>query len=374
LDVLDLTKPPHKLDDVRIDKIALIASKLSDQKTAESKNKGSKNKSSIWEEILDIPFECTNILLSPAYTGTGKREVVVMPDNLGIFLRDTAGNDLELACKILRFKQTTFDPIFEHAKRDLLIKNLIFLNALRIYQNISKKNNKNPLKPDTVTAFSNGLESFINSEIDERLILDDIYSLYRFTNFPSPKTKKLKKSLLIERCMLCPSKQHKDSYFCEFHFGSENKSQKLRIQTWIKDAYNRILQEKLSDYEEAPNVFVKAYELHNWAKNHPIHKQFRDDFYKLIDDLYPGHPKLKPWSNIIASNRERTEIEKAYRLHPYASKFNFDLNYSEEKLIDLFYTACLVSEHTLIKIAGNLDSRKTHSFSDVSIKDFMPVF
>lgn len=363
-----------ELDDKRINKLRIINEKFQKGETQESKNRGSKKKSSLWEELTDIPFECTDIVLFEEFTNTSKPEIIVMPGNLGLFLKDIAGNDLELAAMILRYKQNTYDPILEISQRKQLIRNLILMNGLRIYVNVSRKRNTNPLKPDTETAFSNGLEKYINEVMYDRLLRDDIYGSHRFTYFPNPSGIELNKKILLGRCLLCPRNQNESSYFCVRHHGESHGSEKRTISRRINNAFNLVSNKNIQDHYEKPSLSVKAYELHNWAKNHPIHKKFRDDFVHTILKIYPcPHPNLIPWRKSIIEYKEKIELEKVYRSHFYSKELDFDLNYTDETLIDLFYSACLASEHTLIKIAGNKDLRKTYSFSDISIKEFVQV-
>ena len=96
-------------------------------------------------------------------------------------------------------------------------------------------------------------------------------------------------------------------------------------------------------------------------------------FYKVIQDLYPTEfLQIPPWEKTITDATQKYELEKAYRNHPFSEEFEYELNFNNVSLVDLFYSACLSSENALIKIAGNKDLRKSYFFSDVSIKEMVP--
>ena len=242
-----------------------------------------------------------------------------------------------------------------------LLNRLYLLNALRITINNAKEEpDKHLFSPSSEHPSWLQIFDFYTHMKNESEILWDINGEFRFKNFSSPQRKRLKKKLLVGRCLFCHRKQSEKSFVCDIHSKDNNtEPSKHTIREWIKNSYKYLFGSEYTNEHSKLNIFLKSYELHTWAKWHPVHKEFR----AYITGIYN--------SNKTASRKDITfELEKAYRRHPYINEFANTIDLSQYSPIEAYHSIILESEHTIIKITASKRLRKKYDFKAESIIDY----
>ena len=296
--------------------------------------------------------------------------IIKIPSKLGNFVKDICGNSLSIAAWILQVQSEKYDRIYEASEYGKIIETLFLLKGLIIFINNSMQN---PDKHFTDTFSKNKewefIHKFYNYNKKTHSINWCIQGQFRYKNIPYPKGKRLKKELLNGRCMLCHQRHAEHTYFCQDHVADDSTtSNKNKVKRWIRDSYNFINRENYKSSSENLDIFVKSYEVHTWAKWHPIHMFFRQSLLNKAKSLYENIPDLSYKSN---ATRISKELEELYLKHPYIDEFECAVDCSSGEILDVLYSLILQSEHTIIKVSASKRLRDKYNFSDIINKGWI---
>lgn len=350
-----------------IDVILEIQKLFESENIAESRSASIYSKESLWKYLQKIPLDCLSLSIP------FKQCNVKIPDNLGDFLNNIAGNSLDVAAWILQWQLPKYIRGEEEEKYSDLLERVHLLNALRVIVNNSKKNPDKHISPPFSAHSDWGkVFEFYTREINGSQIHRDINGDFRFKNFPSPKGKRLKKNLLVGRCLLCHRKQNSKSFLCDFHMNKKNLKERHKVERWIRDAYKHLLAEQHTKDHSKLNIFLKSYELHTWSKWHPVHKKYRAHIKSIMDEIYTENKGVF-YMDPIPSEKVMFKLQNAYRSHPYIKEFECSIELSNYNLLEAYHSIILESEHTLIKIAASKQLRKKYAFDEKSIIEYKEV-
>lgn len=350
-----------------IDVILEVQKLFENESMAESRNISIYSKESLWKHLQKIPLDCLSLGIP------SKRYNVKIPDNLGDFLNNIAGNSLDVAAWILQWQLSKYIRGEEEQQYSALLEKVNLLNALKIVVNNSKKNpDKHISLPSSEHADWDKIFEFYNKEMNASQIHRDINGDFRFKNFPSPKGKRLKKKLLAGRCLLCHAKQSSKYFLCDFHSNKKFVNERHKVERWIRDAYKHLLDEQYTKEHSKLNVFLKSYELHTWAKWHPVHKKYRALIKSTRIEISAKNNGVF-YLNPIPSGEDMLKLQKAYLSHPYINEFERPVEFSQYTSLEAYHSIILESEHTIIKVAASSRLRKKYNFTAESIIDYKEI-
>jgi hypothetical protein len=333
---------------------------------AETRNKSVYNKEALWTYLDNYSLECLDLDILEHYYHN-EIITIIFPKTLGEFVKDIAGNSISIAIWLLQYQVKKYDPLFEYEKREKVLHNLNILIRLELEINNAKETpDKHPFTPTSSIKEWSKILNFYNQNKTPTSIHWDIDGDHRLKNFPAPKAKKLKKKLLLGRCLLCHRKQTEKTIFCDVHKSDINSKQKSK--RWIKEAYKYGLKNNFTKDHHELNIFSKSYELHTWVKWHPIQKEFRSLVKEKFEIIYLKNPSIS-YLSPVKSSGILFELEKIYHSHPYINEFETRIDFNLYSIIDAYHSLILESEHTIIKVLSSKRLRQKYQFVESSSKE-----